>query len=159
MSDIEMSLSFPLDSAGFFRRACPVCAREFKWHHDESRDDSIAPPDAYYCPYCRTSASPDEWFTEEQLAYIEDEVAERVVNPSLEGLADTMRQLDRASGGLIKGRLEMPRRDRAVPVFEPDDMREVKFQCHPNEPVKVADDWPDAVYCLICGEPTDASVQ
>ena len=28
----------------------------------------------------------------------------------------------------------------------------VDFGCHPDEPVKVLDDWSGKVHCLICGE-------
>ena len=31
MSEIELSVSFSLDSERFLRRACPACSREFKW--------------------------------------------------------------------------------------------------------------------------------
>lgn len=34
------------------------------------------------------------------------------------------------------------------------DMTRVDFVCHPDEPVKVYDDWADnqSVYCIVCGE-------
>jgi hypothetical protein len=30
-------------------------------------------------------------------------------------------------------------------------MRRVDFRCHPEEPVKVLDDWNRSVHCPICG--------
>jgi hypothetical protein len=45
--------------------------------------------------------------------------------------------------------------DEMDPLTEDDDMRRVDVRCHPTEPIKVIEDWPGAVYCLICGTPTD----
>jgi hypothetical protein len=39
----------------------------------------------------------------------------------------------------------------ADPLVETDDMQRVDFECHPNEPVKVLEDWGRDVHCLICG--------
>lgn len=83
---------------------------------------------------------------------------ERIIGPSLEGLANSLAKLERSSGGLIKGHLDVPRREHAPPIFEPDDMRLIEFVCHPNEPLKVSDEWRGDVHCLICGEFSDASV-
>ena len=30
-------------------------------------------------------------------------------------------------------------------------MRRIDFVCHPDDPIKVADDWTGLVRCLICG--------
>src|SRR5207302_1564042 len=35
MSEVRLRISLPLDDAGFLRRACPSCVREFKWLHSE----------------------------------------------------------------------------------------------------------------------------
>ncbi len=157
MSDVDVPLSFPLDSDGFLRRACPSCMRDFKWLPSESSDDSDAEPPQYFCPYCGISAPADQWFTEEQVKYIQDEVMEQVIGPSLDDLSESMRDVERSSGGLIKMGLERPERTAAAPIFEPDDMRRVEFECHPSEPVKIVDSWNRDVHCLICGQATDAA--
>ena len=59
MSEIELSVSFPLDSEKFLRRACPTCSREFKWLSEEGDAESPS-PEHYFCPYCGSSAAPDE---------------------------------------------------------------------------------------------------
>jgi hypothetical protein len=156
MSDIEFALSLPLDSEGFLRRACPGCEREFKWRPTDPVDNVPDAIPAYFCPYCGASAGPDEWLTSEQLAYIEGEVVERVIAPSLDGLNDALRNLGRSSGGLIQASVEVPRSEQAPPIFEPDDMRIVELQCHPEEPLKVAETWVGAIHCLICGHVSDA---
>ena len=89
-------LQFPLDDEGYFRRACPLCRREFKiLLNDEelghlrelSLDgflvddmdgqtsdelDTENPTDAVsvFCPYCGQSSPEDEWWTDEQSAFI-----------------------------------------------------------------------------------------
>ena len=158
MSATELSVSFPLDSQGFLRRACSACDGEFKWLSVEA--DAASPvPEEYFCPYCGASAAPNNWFTLEQLAYIESAVFDEVLGPSLEELSESVRQLNRSSGGLIEvnASIELPERRQAPPVFEPDDMRQVTFSCHPKEPIKVDEAWRRPVHCLCCGQLSDAT--
>jgi len=158
VSDIEIPLSFPLDADGFIRRACPICSREFKWRPSTPADESLPAAHAYFCPYCRSQAEPDQWFTEEQVAFIHDEVMEQVVNPSLGELNQSLENLGRASRGLIEASLDVPKRQHAPPIFEPNDMRLVQFTCHPDEPLKIADSWTGVVHCLVCGESTHGTI-
>ena len=30
-------------------------------------------------------------------------------------------------------------------------MRRIEFECHPKDPLKVAEDWAEPVHCVICG--------
>lgn len=158
MEEAEFTLSFPLDDDGFFRRACPTCSREFKWFHSED-DDSSDPPMEYFCPYCGVAAEPDEWQTEEQMRYIEEEAIARIARPAVEGLLGSFGSSGRSSGGLFEISLsvEIPERRQAPPVFEPNDMRRIDFACHPEEPVKIDEAWTGAVRCLCCGRGVDAS--
>ena len=39
-----------------------------------------------------------------------------------------------------------------MPLVEPDDLTMVGSPCHGFEPVKVADDWTEPLYCLVCGQ-------
>ena len=158
MSEIEMSVSFPLDSDGFLRRACPTCSREFKWLSGETEAESSS-PERYFCPYCGTSATPDAWFTLEQQAYIETAMFNEVLGPSLQDMGESIQQLNRSSGGLfeISASVELPEERQAQPVFEPDDMRQVTFTCHPKEPIKIEEAWRRPVHCLSCGKTNDAA--
>ncbi len=160
MSVVEIHLSLPLDSDGFLRRACPTCSREFKWFSSDAEAEGPA-AEEFFCPYCGVPAAPDEWFTLEQSTYIEAEVLDQALSPSLDELRETTRQLNRSSGGLIELRasLEVPERRQADPVFEPNDMRQVAVACHPTALVKVNEAWECSVYCLLCGRPSDAASQ
>ena len=158
MSDVELSGSFPLDTSGFLRRACPTCGGEFKWLIT-SADATSSPPEEYFCPYCGASAAPNEWFTLEQRSYMNALVFDEVVRPSVEDMADSLRQLGKSSGGLIKfeASAKIPESSQAAPVYEPDDMKEVSFACHSMEPVKIDETWGGAVYCICCGQSSDAA--
>lgn len=157
---METSIDLPLDSDGFLRRACPSCVREFKWL--PSAEDAAEPaPAEYFCPYCGGQSASGEWLTEAQSGFIEEEVLEQVLGPSLKELQDSIEGLGRGSGGLISitGHMEVPERTHAKPVFEPDDMKRVDFACHPSEPLKVDEAWTAPIHCLYCGRTDGASTR
>lgn len=147
---MEMSISLPLDS-GFLRRECPTCRRAFKWwSHDAAGEPADAEPASFYfCPYCGTQADLDSWWTDEQLAFAEASIAgpaARWVGDELENLAQDV------SGGLLSVSVSRgPEPAPPDPLIEPTDMVIVEPPCHPNEPLKVAEDWASALHCLVCG--------
>ena len=49
MSEIELSVSFPLDKQGFLRRACHVCGREFSGCL-QKRMPHLLPPNSISVP-------------------------------------------------------------------------------------------------------------
>jgi hypothetical protein len=148
MSEVIGSVSMPLDSDGFLRRECPHCSREFKWHHGESDEESAVEPAGYHCPYCN-GQSVDGWWTVAQLAAIEDETryyAESQIHEMFKGMERQSNEFVKIKAGAAPGRPNRP------PLTEPDDMRQVDFACHPNEPVKVLENWSEPVHCLVCGQ-------
>lgn len=153
---MEMRIELPLDSDGYIRRQCPRCERVFKWHHAASDDVDGAEedtPEEYYCPYCGEPSAPDQWFTDEQVDYIQalaSAEALRMVEQQLKPTVDTVNR----AGGFIKMDLEVPNAIPPAPLFEPDDMVAVEPPCHPEEPIKV-EPWDGKVelHCLVCGDP------
>lgn len=149
MSEIELSISLPLDSEGFLRRACPSCGREFKWKASSEDDETTpSPKGGYSCPYCGQQASPDVWWTAAQIEVATAHAYREVVSPELHKLADSMGQ---SSGGLLNFEVEVTEPQNSPDLEEPDDMRRVNFDCH-REPVKVSEEWQEAVHCPICGK-------
>lgn len=149
---MEMSVAVPLDKDGFLRRECPTCEREFKWLPSENGD----PPSSagYYCPYCGVQAHPDAWLTKAQVDMAHNKVMREVVGPTMQDFGRSLGRIGRSSGGLIRADFKGPRiPPQADPLTEQDDMRRIDFACHPEEPLKVLDDWSGPVYCLICGTP------
>ena len=138
MSEFEVSVSIPLDSDGFLRRECPHCEGQFKWHDGPANEEAENAPAAatYYCPLCGQPATPDSWWTRDQLAY-----AEGMAAPvAMEAVAE---ELDRAfkdlKGGFIsfeRGKGVSP--ETPMPLTEIDDMEIVVSPCHAYEPIKVA---------------------
>ena len=158
-TDRELSMSFPLDSDRFLRRECPTCEREFKWFAAEEGADeteaSPAPEAGYYCPYCTIQAPPDQWWTQAQAALIQSVLSKKIIEPELKKLERSMRDLSRQSGGLIDVSTTSDLPPEADPLVETDDMRRVDFACHPDEPLKVLEDWDRDVHCLLCGSPAE----
>jgi len=141
---MRVAISIPLDSEGFIRRACPACEREFKWLYTDNEDEVTEPtPRGYCCPYCVAWAQPDQWFTDAQVEHIRQ--------IGLGVASDEANKIFNRPGSGLKYRPgDRPAPPPDLPP-EPDDMRRVDFQCHPEDPLKVAEDWDGAVHCLICG--------
>jgi hypothetical protein len=169
MSEKIIPMNLPLDSDGFLRRQCSSCERQFKWHPNQQetaldRDDGLIAetlgeddkdsypnPEYYYCPYCREPATPDAWWTKEQLEYGKSLAAAEILGPQLRDFADSLKGMN-SRGGLISFSVDvdMPDLSRPEPLTEPDDMLRVDFPCHPEEPVKIEEGWGSEVACLVC---------
>ena len=81
-------MSLPLDEDGFLRRECPNCERQFKWWYTPpseatTEQTALEQVEAYFCPYCYEPASPNAWWTKEQLEYGQRMAAAEIVGPEL----------------------------------------------------------------------------
>ena len=153
MSVGTYSVQFPLDNDGFLRRECPHCLQEFKWHHGPTADRPAGEIDAavYYCPRCGASAGPDQWWTQEQLAFIQELAA----GPALREVADELEKAFRGAKGLTYKRGKINEPEPPTALYEPDDMIILAPPVHPWEPVKVPE-VAARVHCLVCGKPVAA---
>jgi hypothetical protein len=145
--EVELSMSVPLDSDGFLRRQCPTCERELKWR--AAQDDEEATPSqegGYFCPYCAVQAPADSWWTEAQIEAAKAQAFEQVLKPELDKLAGRG-----GTSGFLEIDISVSEPEQPPALDEQDDMRRVDFRCHPEEPVKVLDDWNRPVHCPICG--------
>lgn len=149
MNDIEIPMTLPLDTDGFLRRECPHCERQFKWHHGPANEEAEQhqDPPAYHCPLCGEPADNDSWWTREQLDYAEGAMAP----VAMQAIADELGKAFKGMKGITykPGRVDVP--DTPMPLTEPDEMVIVTSPCHAYEPVKVPDDHPDVLHCLVCG--------
>lgn len=148
MGDEEFSLAIPVDSERFMRRECPTCEREFKWRIAEEGEESAEVGESgYFCPYCAVPADPGEFFTKAQW--------ELVQAKAMSGLADqfgeSLSRLERQSGPIEISVTHTPSPEPQPLPDEPDDMRRVDPTCHPEEPIKVLEEWTGSIHCLICG--------
>jgi hypothetical protein len=178
MTTSDTTLSFPLDEGGFFRRACPLCRREFKvqMRREElgglidhqvrsfllmAEADSAGEGDAedaeadHWCPYCGQNSPRGEWWTEDQVAYIHTalrNIFARLLNEHLIGPLN--REFGRSRGSMISVRFEgkkLPEEEMWVSP-EPDDMTRFMLPCCGRE-IKLEDDWLGPVHCFYCGFP------
>lgn len=144
---MDISVSLPLDSDGFLRRACPTCADEFKWRQDQPDDQDCAEadPGGYYCPLCGHQAPAEEWNTADQNTFIESVVYAAAIQATQQSLTDVFRN----SSGVTFAPGDTPHQPAAL--VEPDDMVIVDPPCHPEEPVKIPEGMATPLHCLICG--------
>ena len=148
MDEISISLQLPLDEDGFLRRECPHCGRQFKqWQG--TPDETQESPEAYYCPYCYASADADTWYTAQQIEYIQQQAMAEVVGPHLYRL---QKQIEQAShNGLFRIEMDAPLLVEPEPLVERNDMVQLAFPCHVEEPIKVDEQWDQEVACVLCG--------
>src|SRR6266446_9338595 len=126
----------------------PHCGRQFKQWQD-TRDDTQESPEAYYCPYCHTSANADTWYTAQQIEYIQQQAIAEIVGPSLYRLQE---QLEQASqSGLFRVEMTSHVPMEPEPLMEFNDMVQLVFPCHVEEPIKVDERWNQEVACVMCG--------
>lgn len=149
MTEQSMEVSLPLDRDGFLRRECPHCERQFKWLHTTDTDQSRH-VEQYFCPLCHEPASLSRWLTKEQAAYIRDVAAAEILGPQLHEWERLTQGLNRP-GGLIQLNVKVTVPPRPETLVEANDMVRVDCPCHPEEPIKVPEDWQEEVACLICG--------
>lgn len=177
MSDIiEMNISMPLDGEGFFRRSCPFCQKEFKvlLNQDElgeltqtavsgfmletdEEDSEETPEEAsqeLFCPYCGQQAPKEQWWTNEQLAYIQvyiSNIASKLIN---ENLIDPLsRSLSGSQSISFKGE----KMEYQEPWISPetDDMEIKELPCCQRK-IKIEENWSGTIHCFFCGFPHKA---
>jgi len=177
MSEIELSISFPLDNDKFFRRQCSLCRRDFKVLLEEYEIEDITKkgiesfmlerkeedgndleedqPKEYYCPYCGQSSPHDKWWTDEQSAYLGvyiENVMKNLINENL--IRPLKRNFGRPSSGPISIRFEGKELKQEEPWISPEenDMEGFDLPCCGRE-LKIRESWKDKVYCYFCGFP------
>ena len=103
---LEFRIDLPADS-GFLGRQCnsPGCKKYFKVHAEDIKD-------RMHCPYCGEEFANNELWTEDQLNYIKDRVAQEVMPLVQKNLAD---MFERAFSGSKNMRFE-----RGRPTIPPD---------------------------------------
>jgi rubredoxin len=149
---MHIAYSLPTDHDGFLRRQCPTCLHYFKMHDGPANEEAEAQvsPSSYFCPLCGVSAKTDQWFTEEQVSYLDDLMESAAAQAVNEELASAFKNMRTRHFKIEKtGDFDVP--DKPDPLVEPDDMTIVASPCHSWEPVKVPTGTVAPIYCLICG--------
>lgn len=157
--------TLPRDASGFVRRECPGCHRLFKVRETPQvgrqafarLSEKIAHANAHeaawpeplrHCPYCRTTAPADRWFTAEQRAFLDQRGETLGQEVRYEQLAHVQKTLAvNPSPTYLPVRPEKP--TAAVPA-DPDDMQRLALFCCLEE-MKVSERWLGSVRCFWCG--------
>lgn len=144
-----VSMSVPLDSDGFMRRACPNCEQQFKWRHSHD-GDHVEYVEQYFCPLCGRAAGTDSWWTPEQVEHAQAAIIPEAVQAVQDALGDAF-----GANRQMKFKPSSDLGDMPAPtvLHEPDDMVIVEPPCHTAEPVKVPEDALGPYHCLVCGSP------
>jgi endogenous inhibitor of DNA gyrase (YacG/DUF329 family) len=148
MGEFSLSVEFSIDDDGFLRRECPNCERQFKWHQGDHGEPE--PRGGYFCPYCQKQ-SDGAWLTPVQARVVDYAVTKEVIEPALDDFGNSLKGIERASGGFLKVSIKEDVAEPPSIPDEPNDMVRVDFTCHPSESIKVGEEWTDLVHCLICG--------
>lgn len=123
--------------------------QQFKWHYGPTADrpeGQIDPP-VYSCPLCGVTAGPDQWWTQEQLAFIEEAGA----GPAIREISDALEKALSGVKGMTYKRNSSDEPEPPPALQEPNDMLIIAPPCHPWEPVKLPEGAINSVHCLICG--------
>jgi uncharacterized Zn-finger protein len=171
--NILINISIPLDN-NFLRRECPFCKREFKIRIPEQEiknlsqqildsfltDKDDVPEDAeenkpelMRCPYCSQQAIMNEWWTQEQLAYVRifaENIVADIVNDKLIKPLRSMNS--RSSNSILSLSFKGDDLKKEVPWISPenDDMKTVDLPCCESS-VKIVNEWKTTVVCPFCG--------
>lgn len=162
---MDVRVELPADAAGFVRRECPFCERQFKTiagpfdaacvhrrvaralvHHNA--DEAPAGREPLHCPYCGKEAPLDAFFTPQQVRYLERVVAALAEEVRYQQLSHVRRTLSQNPYPTFVP--VPPSQPSPVLAPEPDDMEVRAFLCC-AEDAKVESHWRGAVHCVRCG--------
>ena len=170
MSEIITEILIPLDDEQYLRRECPFCKEQLKIKLSEVERTKLiqdlldsylkeTPNDEveetidemlYHCPYCGQQATPDGWWTTEQINYLmifAKNIANKKINKTL---IEGMEKICRGNSFL---KFEGKKLKYEDPWISPEenDMTIYELPCC-NESIKLKDDFKEREYfCFFCG--------
>ena len=96
----QIRIDLPTDENGLTSRECPTCQSVFKLKFGTGLMEDNLP---CHCPYCGTIASQDQFFTQDQIEYVQSIIGRKVNQALQNDLKDWGRQIERSSrNSLIK---------------------------------------------------------
>lgn len=84
------------------------------------------------------------------MEYAQQYAAAEVLGPELEEFQRSIGEINQ-SGSIVQISMDVTVPSQPEPLIEPNDMVRVDFPCHPEKPLKVAENWEAEVSCLVCG--------
>ncbi len=155
----------PVDRAGFLRKECSTCRRQFKLRRSDAdaalflrriaralphaNGHEIASPlPIRACPYCGHRGDGDEWWTDEQRLFVTKIAGALAQEVRFEQLRHVERTLGQNPFLTFLPVAPAPFQSRLRP--EEDDMRVLPLVCCTEE-VKIRESWSGTIHCPFCG--------
>lgn len=140
-------LKISLDSEGFVRRECPKCEREFKLQTLEK--DFQTPPvknsGEVTCPYCKHRSSADQWWSKNQVKYINDMQSFFAFN------FITPKALKIKSTPFVTVKTTITQTEEPIMPSEIDDMKRISITCCERD-IKILENWNGDIVCPDCSK-------
>lgn len=116
MEDFTLNISLPRDEDGYVGRECPNCKTYFKVKFGTGLKTEIC-----NCPYCCYMDDYNNFTTQSQNKYIESiidrEINEHIINPMLNKLDNSLKELERATrGGFLQIEVYSSSNNRYIPI-------------------------------------------
>jgi hypothetical protein len=178
-TNLKFSVSISTDRAGFFRRACDSCGRQFKTQIDPAdlqwalsaqcqrvgldvgdRNPDHSAQETLLCPFCGHEVFGSDMHTDDTVEYLRRLVHREYVLPRMNNafsaLEDSLGR-DGRSGGFLSVSLTFTHTPSLLPVRplhgpEPADMNIVSFLCCAKR-IKVPETWSTIEACCYCKAP------
>ena len=116
MSDLNVSVTIPLDENGMMGRECLECEQYFKLKPGTGLET-----DHCHCPYCDYEGNADTFWTQAQLEYAQSiamqQAFNKIVKPQLDKLTYSFKQLERSSrNSLIQFKVKTTGNNISFPI-------------------------------------------
>ena len=116
MSDLNVSVTIPLDENGMMGRECLECEQYFKLKPGTGLET-----DHCHCPYCDYEGNADTFWTQAQLEYAQSiamqQAFNKIVKPQLDKLTNSFKQLERSSrNSLIQFKVKTTGNNISFPI-------------------------------------------
>lgn len=87
--DKEIQISFPTDGNGYTGRECPSCEQYFK-----VKFGTGLPISYHICPYCGHTDDGNQFFTKDQVKYVQSVIGKKMVEPLINNLRKSFKRLE-----------------------------------------------------------------
>lgn len=114
---ITISVEFPTDDQGLVGRECPNCGEYFKL----KPGTGLATPSCT-CPYCEHTSESGEFFTQDQIEYLQSVAAKRFIEPVLRDFQEGLKRLETSSNAFFQIRVSGEAIDFPIKYFSERDV-------------------------------------
>lgn len=114
---VTISVEFPTDEQGLIGRECPNCGNYFKL-----KPGTGLPTTSCSCPYCEHTGVSSDFFTQEQIEYLESVAAKRFIEPLLRDFQEGLKRLESSSNSYFQIRVSGEAIDFPIKYYSERDV-------------------------------------